>query len=88
MMTAGVAVGLVGRLTIVVLQLICGMVMSLYCDVMMTLMATVCGSLCGRGIGAARRRRKCSQSLHRQGQQQQPDGNQSQVLHGLQFMSF
>lgn len=85
-MAAGMAVGLIGRLAVIVLRVIRAMVMRCW-SVMMALLAVVHAVHC-RGICAACRRRECSQALQRQSEQQQPDGNQSQLFHGCKFMGF
>lgn len=87
MMAAGMAVRLSGWLAVVLLLVIHAMVMQLRGSFMMVLRTVVHAVPC-RNIRAARRRRKCRQTLQRQGQQQQPDGNQSQMFHGWQFKGF
>lgn len=82
MVTAGVTAGLLGGLAIIRVPVIRRVVMCLCCDIMKTLMVAVHGMACGRGgVRATRCRRKCRQTLHRQGQQQQPDGDQAQRFH-------
>lgn len=87
MVTAGVAVGLIAGLVAVLLRVIRAMVMRRCCSTMMVLRAVVHAVTCG-GIRAACRRRKCRQTLQRQGQQQQPDGSQSQAFHGYKSRGF
>jgi hypothetical protein len=90
-MAAGVA-SLIGGLAVVML-VVSGMFVFCGCGVMLmrVRLGTVCG-VCGvpgcGAVGATGGRRKCSQTLQRQGQQQQPDGNQSQRFHGWKFRGF
>lgn len=87
-MAAGMAIGLVRGLAVVMLLVIGGMVVGLYCNFGMVLVDTG-GDMCRPvAVGTADRWRVCRQTLHGQGQQQQPEGNQSQGFHGLKFRRF
>ncbi len=91
MMTAGMSTGLIGRLAIILVLKVCGrVVMGLPNRGVMCIVRDLnrgCG-MSRRVVGAACRRRKCRQSLQRQGQHQQPDGNQSRMFHGAKFYGY
>ena len=84
-MAAGLAAGLVDRLTAVRLLLVCSMLMAVGCIARVVVLRAIHSlhRMCRMFVAAARRRRKCCQTLHRQGQQQQPDGNQARGLHEM-----